>query len=64
MAKKDKSQMHKAKPAAGFFLVTYVGTLIYFLDKADGFGEVLLAFLQAAVWPAFLVNRVFTMLQI
>jgi hypothetical protein len=64
MAKGDKRQMQQPNPGFGIFLVTYVGALIYFADKANGFGEVLLAFLQAAVWPAYLVNHVFTMLQI
>lgn len=66
MAKKDKSikAMHRGGPPAFAFLLTYTGTLIYFLNKADNFGEVLLAFLQAAVWPALLVNKIFTVLQI
>ena len=61
---KDKKEMHKGKPAGMFFVLTYFGTLIYFLDKADGFWEVVLSFLQAAVWPALLLNKIFTMLQI
>jgi hypothetical protein len=64
MSKFDKKQMQKSNPGFGIFLVTYVGALIYFVDKADGFGQTLLAFLQAAVWPAYLVNHVFTMLRI
>lgn len=50
-------------PVLAFF-ATYVGALIYFIDKAEGFGEVVLAFLQAAVWPAYLINKIFTLLQI
>jgi hypothetical protein len=46
------------------FMATYVGALIYFIDKANGFWEVVLAFLQAAVWPAYLINKIFTLLQI
>lgn len=64
MAKNDKKQMHKPNPGFGVFLLTYIGTLIYFVDKADGFGETALAFLQAAVWPAYLINHIFTMLRI
>ncbi len=64
MVKIDKKQMQKSNPGFGVFFVTYVGALIYFFDKADGFGESVLAFLQAAVWPAYLVNHVFTMLRI
>jgi len=64
MTKGDKRQMQKANPGFGIFFVTYVGALIYFLDKADGFGQTLLAFLQAAVWPAYVVNHVLTMLRV
>jgi hypothetical protein len=64
MAKSDKKHMQRPNPGFGIFLATYVGALIYFFDKADGFGESVLAFLQAAVWPAYLVNHVFTMLRI
>jgi hypothetical protein len=62
MIKGDKKHMQGARPGFGIFLVTYVGALIYFLDKADGFGSSLLAFLQAAVWPAYVVNHVLTLM--
>jgi hypothetical protein len=65
MAKNDKSVkvVNKGAPPAVFFL-TYIGALIYFVDRAEGFWEVVLAFLQAAVWPAYLINKIFTLLQI
>ena len=56
--------VNKNGPAGGFYFLTFVGTLVYFLNKADGVGEILLAFLQAMVWPALLLHRVFQMLQI
>lgn len=61
---KHKEEMHKAKPVGMIFLLTYVGALVYFIDKANGFWEVALSFLQAAVWPALLINKIFTVLQI
>lgn len=66
MAKNDKTVkvVNRGGPPAFFFFLTYVGTLVYFLDKADGFWEIILAFLQAAVWPALLVYKVFTLLHI
>ena len=64
MSKDSKMQMQKPHPGLGVFFITYVGALIYFFDKAHGFGSHLLAFLQAAVWPAYLVNHVFTVLHI
>lgn len=32
-----------------------IGALIYFVQHANGFWEVILAVLKAVVWPAFLV---------
>lgn len=63
MAKgREKANQHA--PVGGFFLLTYIGTLIYFIQEADGAAEVLFAFLQALVWPAFLIHRVFELLRI
>lgn len=65
--KKNENHGSMAKrggPPALAFFATYVGALIYFIDKANGFWEVILAFLQAAVWPAYLINKIFTLLQI
>lgn len=64
-----KSEKHitvvkRGGPRAFAFLLTYIGALIYFLDKANGFWEGVLAFLQAAVWPALLINKIFTILNI
>jgi len=66
MAKNDKTSktMHRGGPPALMFLLTYTGALIYFVDRADGFWEIVLSFLQAAVWPAYLINKIFTILQI
>lgn len=61
---KDSMEMHRGKPAGMFFLLTYVGALVYFVNKAEGFWEVAFSFLQAAVWPALLIYKAFTMLQI
>lgn len=64
MAKKDYKSVNKGGPPAFAFVLTYIGALVYFLDKANGFWEIALAFLQAAVWPALLINKIFTLLQI
>lgn len=32
-----------------------IGALIFYLQQAEGFLEILLAILQAFVWPAFVV---------
>ena len=53
---KDKFKMDHGGGAAGFVLfIAWFGALVYFINKADGFWEVVLAFLQAFVWPAILL---------
>ena len=63
MTKNNKAVNRGGPPVFAFFL-TYFGALVYFVDKANGFWEVVLAFLQAAVWPALLINKIFTVLHI
>lgn len=36
-----------------------IGALVFYWQQADGFGEYVLAVLQALVWPAFLVYEAF-----
>jgi hypothetical protein len=33
----------------------FIGAVVYYFQQADGFWEFVLGFLQAIVWPAFLV---------
>jgi hypothetical protein len=39
----------------GFYFLGMVGAAVYYIRAADSFGEGLLGFLKALVWPAFLV---------
>lgn len=50
--------------AVGFFMfLAYIGAVIYFINKSNGgFWEVILAFLQAVVWPVYLIFHVLTTL--
>lgn len=49
--------------AGGFVLfVAFIGALVYFVEQADGFWQVILAFLQAIVWPAFVLYHVLQIL--
>lgn len=51
-------------PGGFIFLLTYIGAAIYFVQSNEGFWGFVLGLLQAAVWPAFLIHRVFQLLQI
>lgn len=61
---KDVKIIKKGTAPGGFYLLTYIGALVYFLNQAEGAGEFLFAFLQALVWPAILIYRVFQVLNI
>ncbi len=58
--KKDKTTkiINNGGPSGVVFFVAGFGALVYFINQANGFWEVVLAFLQALVWPAILLYRV------
>lgn len=65
MKHSDKVAMggHKG-PAGGFYFLTYIGAAVHFVGSVDGFWNIVLGFLKAMVWPAFLINRIFDLLHI
>lgn len=40
----------------------FVGAVIYFFSNANGFGEYVIGFLKAIVWPAYFVFHLFKFL--
>ena len=42
------------------YFLGFIGSLVYYVQQADGFWRILVAFLKACVWPAFLVYDVLT----
>lgn len=49
--------------SSGFYGLAFLGTLVYNIQHAETFMDGLLGFLQALVWPAFLVYRLMEFLQ-
>ena len=49
--------MGKGDGAAGggLYFIGFIGAAVYYIRAADSFGEGLVGFLKALVWPAFLV---------
>jgi len=46
----------KGGDAAGpVYFLGFIGAAVYYVQIANGFGEVLIALLKAIVWPAYLV---------
>lgn len=46
--------MHQSSALYG---IAFIGALVYYLQHATSFGDGLLGFLKALVWPAFLVYK-------
>ena len=50
--------------SSAIYGMAFIGALIYFMQHASTFGEGLLGFLQALVWPAVLVYKVLHFLKV
>lgn len=65
MATKDNVKKVKVDdPWAYVLFVAYFGALIYFIERNEGFWGFLLAILQAAVWPAYVLYEVMQLLAV
>jgi hypothetical protein len=67
MAKNEKNFMKVNKngpPAAGAYFLGMIGAAVHFVSNADGFWPVIMALLKSLVWPAFLIHRIFDLLNI
>lgn len=60
--KKVEMINHGGGPFGFVLFVAWFGALVYFVNHAQGFWEVALAFLQACVWPALVLYRVLELL--
>jgi hypothetical protein len=48
----------------GSYGLSFLGALIYYWQHAANFGDGLLDFFKALVWPAFLVYHLFSFLKV
>lgn len=67
MAKSERNLVKVVKQdnAMGFVLFTaWVGAVVYFVGGVDGFWNIILAFLKACVWPAFVLYRALELMNI
>lgn len=55
---------HQNNTCGGAYFFAFVGAAVYFIQQADTFGMGVLGFLKAIVWPAMLIYKVFTMINI
>lgn len=64
MAKEKVKVIERGGPAGGVWFMGFIGAAVHFVGQADGFLNVIVAILKSAVWPAYLVNKVFELLRI
>lgn len=61
MAKNEKNfiKVDRGNGPLGFSLfMAFIGAAVYFVNQVDGFWNIVLALIKAAVWPAILVYNV------
>lgn len=63
---KDKTVevINQHGPLGFTMFVAFIGAFIYFLRDTKDFGDVIMAFLQAIVWPGILLYHVLLALKI
>lgn len=62
---KNKSRGHAGGAGGGAaYFLGFIGALVYFIQSATSFWDGVYGFLQACVWPAFLVHGLLDSLNI
>lgn len=62
MARSDKTKVINQYGPSGFVaFVAWVGAFIYFVEGTKDFGDVIVAFFQACVWPGILLYNILRM---
>lgn len=56
------ARVNRSSPAGAVYGLGLIGAAIYFISQAATFGEGVIGFLKAIVWPAFLVYEAFKFL--
>ena len=60
---KNKWHGHRPMFMGGFYGMAFIAAAIYYIQQSDTFWMGVLGFLKALVWPAMLIYKVFTLLQ-
>ena len=56
-SKKNRKVNSTHGTAGSLYFVGFIGSLVYWLQAAVGFGAVITAFLKSLVWPAYIVYK-------
>lgn len=62
MGKYEKAKVVNESPLGWVFFMAWIGAVVYFYQLDPGFLGFFLALLKAAVWPAFVLYEVLTLL--
>jgi hypothetical protein len=57
---KEKSKNSNASThgtSGALYFVGFIGSLVYWMQAANGFGAVITGFLKSLVWPAYIVYK-------
>jgi hypothetical protein len=63
MADDNERRKMKGGVSSGIYGLAIIGALVYFIQHATSFGDGVLGFLKACVWPAVLVYKVMEFLK-
>ena len=57
-------QANSSVPNNGVYgVLAFIGAAVYYIQQADGFGEIVVALLKAVIWPALLVYELLEFLK-
>lgn len=56
--KVQKAAADKGSLVEFSMFVAWIGALVYFVGRVDGFWNIIVAFIKACVWPAYLLYYV------
>ncbi|MDP4220649.1 MAG: hypothetical protein Q8916_12175 [Bacteroidota bacterium] len=51
----DKRNMSRGNVSSGTYGLAFIGALVYFIQHATSFGEGVLGFFKALLWPVFVI---------
>lgn len=66
MSKDEKTVkiINQHGPFGFVMFVAFIGAFVYFLRDTHSFGDVIMAFLEAIVWPGFVIYHVLLSLNV
>jgi len=62
-SKKVRWHEHRNGAFGGIYGLAMIGAAVYYIGQADGFWIGVLGILKAIIWPAMLIYKVFTLIQ-